>query len=67
MCNFSKFLYIYLALIYLYMHCDKVVGGADENLPSLPPGSGVKIVSYQKLSSQVEPSTTFCLYWSLAL
>ncbi|CAH8297794.1 unnamed protein product [Eruca vesicaria subsp. sativa] len=30
-----------------------VVGGADENLPSLPPGSGVKIVSYQKLLSQV--------------
>ncbi|KAJ0253788.1 Long chain acyl-CoA synthetase 7 [Hirschfeldia incana] len=29
-----------------------VVGGADENLPSLPPGSGVKIVSYQKLLSQ---------------
>ncbi|KAL0658540.1 hypothetical protein Bca4012_079125 [Brassica carinata] len=26
--------------------------GADENLPSLPPGSGVKIVSYQKLLSQ---------------
>ncbi|KAJ4900675.1 hypothetical protein Rs2_14626 [Raphanus sativus] len=29
-----------------------VVGGADENLPSLPTGSGVKIVSYQKLLSQ---------------
>ncbi|XP_013593869.1 PREDICTED: long chain acyl-CoA synthetase 7, peroxisomal [Brassica oleracea var. oleracea] len=29
-----------------------VVGGADENLPSLPPGSGVKIASYQKLLSQ---------------
>ncbi|KAG2243870.1 hypothetical protein Bca52824_094292 [Brassica carinata] len=29
-----------------------VVGGADENFPSLPPGSGVKIVSYQKLLSQ---------------
>ncbi|KAL1214912.1 Long chain acyl-CoA synthetase 7, peroxisomal [Cardamine amara subsp. amara] len=30
-----------------------VVGGADENLPSLPQGTGVKIVSYQKLLSQV--------------
>ncbi|CAN8255732.1 unnamed protein product [Cochlearia groenlandica] len=29
-----------------------VVGGADEHLPSLPQGSGVKIVSYQKLLSQ---------------
>ncbi|KAL1198038.1 Long chain acyl-CoA synthetase 7, peroxisomal [Cardamine amara subsp. amara] len=29
-----------------------VVGGADENLPSLPQGTGVKIVSYQKLLSQ---------------
>ncbi|CAA7024703.1 unnamed protein product [Microthlaspi erraticum] len=29
-----------------------VVGGADEHLPSLPAGSGVKIVSYQKLMSQ---------------
>lgn len=39
--------------MYLFVHCDKVVGGADENLPSLPTGSGVKIVSYQKLLSQV--------------
>ncbi|CAH2044536.1 unnamed protein product [Thlaspi arvense] len=29
-----------------------VVGGADEHLPSLPSGSGVKIVSYQKLLTQ---------------
>ncbi|KFK26499.1 hypothetical protein AALP_AA8G257300 [Arabis alpina] len=29
-----------------------VVGGADEHLPSLPAGSGVKIASYQKLLSQ---------------
>ncbi|CAH8353271.1 unnamed protein product [Eruca vesicaria subsp. sativa] len=34
------------------IHLVVVVGGADENLPSLPPGSGVKIVSYQKLLSQ---------------
>jgi hypothetical protein len=30
-----------------------VVGGADEHLPSLPRGTGVTIVSYQKLLSQV--------------
>jgi long-chain acyl-CoA synthetase len=29
-----------------------VVGGADEHLPSLPRGTGVTIVSYQKLLSQ---------------
>jgi len=29
------------------------VGGADEHLPSLPRGTGVTIVSYQKLLSQV--------------
>ncbi|KAG7552097.1 AMP-dependent synthetase/ligase [Arabidopsis thaliana x Arabidopsis arenosa] len=29
-----------------------VVGGADEHLPSLPQGSGVNIVSYQKLLTQ---------------
>ncbi|XP_010546702.1 PREDICTED: long chain acyl-CoA synthetase 7, peroxisomal isoform X2 [Tarenaya hassleriana] len=38
-----------------------VVGGADEHLPSLPPGSGVTIVSYQKLLSQGRSSLQpFC-------
>ncbi|EOA23059.1 hypothetical protein CARUB_v10003829mg [Capsella rubella] len=34
------------------IHLIVVVGGADEHLPSLPVGTGVKIVSYQKLLSQ---------------
>lgn len=29
-----------------------VVGGIDENMPSLPPATGVKVVSYSKLLSQ---------------
>lgn len=31
----------------------QVVGGIDDQIPSLPPSTGVKVVTYSKLLSQV--------------
>lgn len=50
--DFAAF-YIFQVMCFLSLVITQVVGGIDEQIPSLPSSTGVKVVTYSTLLNQV--------------